>query len=82
MTTTTVSPQDWPTTGEGLPLSETPSDDQALIIAKLILEGKPRSYVEGSILLSKYVLALNEQAKLLEEELRGQLKLTGLSIDE
>lgn len=44
-----TSPNDWPMSP--LPLD----DEQALTMAKLILEGKPRSYVEGANRLALYV---------------------------
>jgi len=57
-----TNPEDWPNHQD---LSIT--DEEALIMAKLILEGKPRSYVEGAIRLARYVIALHQQADELEK---------------
>jgi hypothetical protein len=64
----TEKTQDWPSSSAP-PTTRDISDEQALTVAHLILEGKPKSYVEGSILLARYVVALHEQAHLLEREL-------------
>jgi hypothetical protein len=42
------------------------TDDEALTMAKLILDGKPRSYVEGAQRLAHYVLTLHQQAEDIE----------------
>jgi hypothetical protein len=55
-----MNPADWPE-GEEL------SDDQALVVATLILDQKPKSYVEGARRLAKYVISLHTQAKEIEE---------------
>jgi hypothetical protein len=47
-----VDPSHWP---DGSALT----DDEALTVARLILDGKPRSYVEGAKRLAQYVINLN-----------------------
>lgn len=53
-----VDPSDWPQTKEE---ETTLTDQEALTVALLILDGKPRSYVEGAKRLAQYVLDLNLQ---------------------
>lgn len=59
------SPENWP--NHQAPLN----DDEALTVAKLILNGKLKSYVEGGKRLAQYVIALHQQAidieKLLDD---------------
>lgn len=57
-----IDPSEWPDSNiDGL------TDEQALIVAHLIIDQKPRSYVEGAIRLAKYVIALRIQAKEIED---------------
>jgi hypothetical protein len=55
-----IDPCDWPEP------SEVVTDRDALIMAKLILDGKPRSYVDGARRLAQYVLSLNIQVSDIE----------------
>jgi hypothetical protein len=56
-----VNPENWP--NHQLPLN----DEEALTVAKLILDGKPKSYDEGARRLSRYVIALHQQAEDIEK---------------
>lgn len=55
------SPENWP--NHQAPLN----DDEALTVAKLILDGKPKSYVEVGKRLAQYVIALHQQAEDIEK---------------
>jgi hypothetical protein len=58
---TKPKPEDWPNHRNPL------TDDEALTIAKLILDGKPRSYDEGSHRLAQYVIDLHKQSEEIEK---------------
>ena len=76
MTEAKVKPADWPNHQNPL------TDEEAVIIAKLILDGFPKSYVEGGYRLAQYVLALQAQAedieKMIDEQERDTLPEIGL----
>jgi len=55
------SPENWP--NHQAPLN----DDEALTVAKLILNGKHKSYIEGAKRLAQYVIALHQQAEDIEK---------------
>jgi len=55
------NPENWP--NHQAPLN----DEEALTVAKLILDGKPKSYVEGGKRLAQYVIALHQQAEDIEK---------------
>jgi len=60
----TPKPSDWPTIEKGQDLT----DAQALVMAKLILVERPKSYVEGAMHLAQYVLNLNLQSEAIERD--------------
>ena len=53
----TPKPEDWPIPGNPL------TDEDALTMAMLILDEKPRSYVEGARRLAQYIVELNLEVK-------------------
>jgi hypothetical protein len=69
-------PENWPKHHNPL------SDEEALIIAELVLSGHPVSYIEGAERLAKYILALQAQAedieKMIDEQERDTLPEIGL----
>jgi hypothetical protein len=55
-------PHEWPPkTDKSL------TDDEAYAMCRLILDGKPKSYVEGAMRLATYVIELQEQFQKLEK---------------
>lgn len=63
-----VDPSDWPQEGTTL------TDEEALTMALLLLNGKPRSYVEGAKRLAQYVVDLNLQVEERSEAIADLVK--------
>ena len=58
-----VQSYEWPAWNPNVPIT----DREALLIARLIIDEKPRSYVEAARRLAQYVLDLNVQLGDIEE---------------